>query len=432
MGKDGVLLCRACSSIRLNVDCRQCGAEAELYRGGACWACVLRHEAQAAFGGLKADATQLAVFIESFAVMKRANSGLTWLRKREIQTLLASLQAMTGQLSHEQLDALHGPAKSIEYIRSLFVEHALLPRRDRYLLAFDAWSDGRENRVENPDARLVFRQFIQWGQLRRLHRAAAQGGGVPLGAFLNAKQTTTVAIEFLNVVCADGGSLADINQHDIDAWFGSGPGTREHAAVFLYWAIKHKHIRRVNVPKRDRYGVIGAGSENRLAALRRILDDEVLPRAVRVASVMIALFAQPVGRTVALRTDALRADANGDLEVLFADDWVPVPAAFAVILDEWVQDRPHLQTAAHVDSPWLFPGVMPGGHIQANTISAAMARYGISPRGLRAAAWRELTRQIPTPLLSGAFGVSTSRLDGYASDAGSRYARYAAIASQPR
>lgn len=425
---DGRLLCRACSGIRLNVDCRRCGAEAELYRGGACWSCVLRDEAQAGFGGLSADATRLAVFIESFAMMKRANSGLTWLRKLETQALLASLRAMTGALSHEQLDALDGSAKSIDYIRSLFVEHGLLPRRDRYLVAFDAWCDGREERVGNPDARLMFRQFLQWGQRRRLRRAAeAHGGEVPLGAFLTAKQTTTVAIEFLNVVCAGGVSLADVNQHDIDAWFGSGPRTREHAAVFLYWAIKQKHVRRLSVPGRDRYSVVGSGSEERLAVLARLLDDEELPRAVRVASVMVALFAQPVGRTVALRTDALRVDDNGELEVLFADDWVPVPAVFAVILDEWAQNRPHLQTAAHVESPWLFPGTSPGRHIQPNTISAAMARHGISPRNVRAAAWRELIRQMPTPLLSSAFGVSTARLDGYAMDAGSRFARYAGL-----
>jgi hypothetical protein len=37
----GELLCRKCSGIRLNVDCVQCGDEAELYRAGHCWRCEL-------------------------------------------------------------------------------------------------------------------------------------------------------------------------------------------------------------------------------------------------------------------------------------------------------------------------------------------------------------------------------------------------------
>jgi hypothetical protein len=33
--------CRTCSGVRLNVDCRSCGEEAELYSGGKCWSCCL-------------------------------------------------------------------------------------------------------------------------------------------------------------------------------------------------------------------------------------------------------------------------------------------------------------------------------------------------------------------------------------------------------
>jgi hypothetical protein len=33
--------CRGCSGVTLNVDCRQCGAEDELYHQGRCWSCTL-------------------------------------------------------------------------------------------------------------------------------------------------------------------------------------------------------------------------------------------------------------------------------------------------------------------------------------------------------------------------------------------------------
>ena len=37
----GAPACRDCSGVRLNVDCRSCGAEDELYDAGRCWSCVL-------------------------------------------------------------------------------------------------------------------------------------------------------------------------------------------------------------------------------------------------------------------------------------------------------------------------------------------------------------------------------------------------------
>ena len=37
----GAPACRACSGIRMNLDCRTCGREDEIYRDNQCWACVL-------------------------------------------------------------------------------------------------------------------------------------------------------------------------------------------------------------------------------------------------------------------------------------------------------------------------------------------------------------------------------------------------------
>lgn len=38
---EGQPSCRQCSGVRLNVDCRSCGAEEELYGDGRCWPYVL-------------------------------------------------------------------------------------------------------------------------------------------------------------------------------------------------------------------------------------------------------------------------------------------------------------------------------------------------------------------------------------------------------
>ncbi|MBT2515816.1 hypothetical protein J7E29_00020 [Streptomyces sp. ISL-90] len=190
--------------------------------------------------------------------------------------------------------------------------------------------------------------------------------------------------------------------------------------------------------------IIG-GKGSRVASDARTRDREILPRdsadlqsteqltltspgvGIRVAAGIILLFGQPVNRTASLRLDAIRATADGELEIRFASDWVPIPEPFAILLDLWIDTRTNLQTAAHRDSPWLFPGGMPGEHLAAGTVSTLLARHGISPRAAREAAWQELVHDIPPALLATAFGITTQSAEAYSRTAGARYARYAAL-----
>ncbi|MGH3521682.1 MAG: Fis family transcriptional regulator, partial [Mycobacterium sp.] len=83
-GHDGVLpgrdstgrpTCRSCSGIHVNVDCRRCGAEDELYRSGSCWRCVLGDEIRAVLadsdGNIPDRLESLAAALQG---MKRSNS----------------------------------------------------------------------------------------------------------------------------------------------------------------------------------------------------------------------------------------------------------------------------------------------------------------------------------------------------------------------
>jgi hypothetical protein len=70
------------AGIRLNVDCRNCSAEEELHSGGRCRTCVLGSVVDDPLtnptrGTIAPDLAPLAAALKS---MKRANSGLTWIR----------------------------------------------------------------------------------------------------------------------------------------------------------------------------------------------------------------------------------------------------------------------------------------------------------------------------------------------------------------
>ncbi|OOK74272.1 hypothetical protein BZL30_4655 [Mycobacterium kansasii] len=100
-GHEGVLpgliddrpACRRCSGVKLNVDCVTCGAEAELYSGGRCQRCVLGATAQRLLTDPDTGliAPQLQVLVDALTAMHRPNSGLTWIRKPHVQSVLREL-----------------------------------------------------------------------------------------------------------------------------------------------------------------------------------------------------------------------------------------------------------------------------------------------------------------------------------------------------
>ncbi len=85
--------CCRCSGIRLSIDRKTCGAEDELHSGGRCWTCVLGNVVDdlltdPATESIANDLIPLAAALKS---MKRANSGLTWIRQEHVTAFFRNL-----------------------------------------------------------------------------------------------------------------------------------------------------------------------------------------------------------------------------------------------------------------------------------------------------------------------------------------------------
>ena len=84
--------CRSRSGVKLNNDCRRCGAEDELYRAGQCWRCVLAQDIDSALAGPDGVMPEpLKPVAAALRAMPRANSGLTWIRRVHVQQVLREL-----------------------------------------------------------------------------------------------------------------------------------------------------------------------------------------------------------------------------------------------------------------------------------------------------------------------------------------------------
>jgi hypothetical protein len=67
------------------------------------------------------------------------------------------------------------------------------------------------------------------------------------------------------------------------------------------------------------------------------------------------------------------------IEIMLGQEPIPLPQLFADMLHRHLATRPNLRTAGGVAvSPWLFPGVLPGRHLTAQSITTRLCSLGIN------------------------------------------------------
>lgn len=418
---DGIPACRECSGVRLNVDCRQCGAEDELYSQGLCWSCTLG----ATVDRLLADpstgavAPRLVPLAEALKSMKRANSGLTWIRQNHVAAFMRQLAATT-TMSHDAVDALP-KSRTREFVRGLLVEYGVLPRRDVYRARYEEWAGDAIERLTDPRNHDVIRRYIRWQHQRRMN----QMDQVPLGTFLRSKQAVTVAIELLNWLTDHGIELAELEQEHLDVWQATGPSTRLMADRFLNWAIKTRLVDSGLKIQAHRGGTSPRMSvDAQEQAVQRVVHtDELSPRD-RAAAILVLVFAQQIEHVVQLTwNDVKVTDEIATVNVGAIEIALPEP------LDEpWRQlatNPGHDLTAAHPNSNWVFRGYNPGHHIHPHHLRQRL-RQIFSTRAARLGTLHELTKTTPVAILAEALGYSPTTIERHAVDSATAYARYVA------
>ena len=413
--------CRRCSGVVLNIDCRSCGAEDELYAGGCCWSCVLSVTVDRLLTdpttGLMAD--ELTPLATNLKTMKRTNSGLTWIRQKHVSEFLQKL-ALTPTITHEAIDALPR-SRTRDFVRGLLVEHGALPHRDLYRSRYEEWARQALERVTDSDHRDVIQRYINWQHMRRMNHMET----VSQGTFLRSKQTVTVAIELVNWLTDQDIVLAELEQRHLDAWINDGTTTRLISDRFVSWAIKAHLIQpRLKIRKHRRGTSTRMSAHDQDLAIQRVVHTEELTPRDRAAAILVLIFGQQIEDIVALTWDDLNLDDEtvtlriGRTEIILPDP-----------LDQpWreIAARPgHDSTASHPSSNWVFRGNSPGRHLDPAHLRGRL-RDVISPRAARLGALQELTKVAPVPIIAEALGYSPATIERHAIDSATAYAAYIA------
>jgi hypothetical protein len=423
----GQPICTRCSGIPVRFRCG-CGREVTAGERGRCWWCVLAGLVTDGLAGPGGEVpAHLRPLADGLVSMQRPQSGVVWLRRSAItREALRDLAQDRIPCSHPALDAL-GADRAVEYLRCLLVRYSVLPPRDRRLADFQRWAAARLDGIGDAGHRQLLERFLRWRLLRHLRSSGTTAAPLGHGPYQRAKQRLTVAIAFLSWLADRGRHLGECTQHDLDAWFGTGPTTRRHVITFLSWARQQRIIRELEVPAVSTAGAEACppGPDARLAAIRRLLLDQTLAPGDRIAGCLVALYGQQVSTIAALRTTDTSC-AAGVTRLKLGADWLDVPEPVATLLGQHLRNRTNMATAANPASPWLFPGQLAGEHRSYRRLVRVLHQLGIPARASRLAAWRELARQAPPAVLADALGVWPGTAMRHAFLGGAGWSAYAA------
>lgn len=419
---DGHPACRSCSGLKLNIDCKTCGAEDELYRGGRCWSCELavlvdQLLANPDTGVMAGELVPVAAALKS---MKRSNSGVTWIRQRHVSAFLKAL-ATAPAITHEKLDQLAGPDRTRNYIRGLLVEQGALPPRDELAVRYEQWAADALERVSSDDHREVVRRYIRWHLQRRMNHMKT----VPHGTFLRSKQTVTVTIEFLNWLHDHGITLTELRQEHLDAWLADGPSTRRFVDRFIPWATKCRLIDPELTIAPHRRGTSPKLSKpEQDAAVERVVHTDELSVRDRAAAILVLVFGQHIEDVIQLTWDDVTA-TDDVVTIRLGKTEFALPSPLDEPMRQLAAAPGNDLTASHPNSKWVFRGYSPGRHIHGSSLRSRLKSV-FSTRAARLGTLHELTKLGPVPIIADALGYHPSTIERHAIGSAAVYSRYIA------
>lgn len=418
--ENGRNVCGPCAGIVDDFQCGRCGAEAGHHRKNLCARCALRDDLHVLLGGVPTDPT-LAGLVDALCSAERPESVLIWKRSPKVQQFLRSLGDGSIAPTHEGLDS--HPGRVTEHLRALMQHNGLLPQRDPWLPVFEQWIEAKL--ADLPiEVRRPVERFATWHHLRRIREIELVGGQTRPSIRWSKQEITETAKFLLWLHQAYGRTAAECTKGDIDEWIAGGPTTRTAIRTFVVTTLPAFTGRTIAMDHRTARSTPTISQDQRLSWIRELLagTSESLP--YRVAGILILLYAQPLNRIAALRTDAVDDTQHGPMTITFGKHPVDVPEPFAALLRDHLSNRPNLRTGSNSSSPWFFPGYHAGDHVHVDTIMHRLRQLGLSNLGGRNRSLDELVVECPPPIVADALNYSCQVATKHAANAGESWARY--------
>lgn len=361
---------------------------------------------------------------------KNPQSIFVWLRRSQGAAVLRDLVSEVRPLTHEALDAF-GSNKAIAHLRELLVASGALPWRDPYVARLELRLAQILASLHHDDRRLL-QAFVRWRVLPRF-RARGRDGSLTSSSVENALRLLNETTRFLKWLRDLDVAVSDCSQAEIDRWLSDGKLTRRLIREFTRWAAKRDYMTELSVPALSRSSSATSAIDERTRWLtaRRLLSDQQLDVADRVAGILVLVYAQPVSRVARLTPkDVIHSEES--LSIMFGDDPVEIPEPLAGLVRQLPQRR-RRGPSAYLSDPhqWLFPGARAGQPISRSQLSARLASIGIHPRAARNGALLQLAGEVPPIVLADLLGISVNAAVRWVQAASGDWSSYPRIGTRP-
>jgi hypothetical protein len=302
--EDGAGVCGPCVGRDADYARLQCGRSGNPDGHGRCAFCVLADKVNDLFTGsdgtISPQLQPLAdVLIKTHAPFK----AIQWVHEHPNAKLLAEFATEGRPISHDLLDELP-PTPALQHLRQIMVQTGVLPERHEDLERVPAWLDHHlaDKAVEHDN---LVRRFLHWFLLRRA-RNRARRRAYPTTVRRDLRRRILVALDLLTWIDAQGTTLEDFRQEDLDRWLDEEDTQRRNRIrYFLNWTADRGLSRQLTVPLIPCQEPDLLNDDERWQLLQRCLTDEALPSQARAAGSLVLLFALQAQRIRHLTADQL-------------------------------------------------------------------------------------------------------------------------------
>ncbi|WP_424449828.1 hypothetical protein [Microbacterium arborescens] len=337
-------------------------------------------------------------------------------------TLVTRLLSDPTLRTHTFLDQI-GTENQTRAVRSVLVDHGLLPPRGELLARFEIWLTDTLQTIPDPSERRVITQFARWRHLRVL-----RGNATPslAGQISWRRVEITGIIEFLRWLHHHGSSLATLTQTEVDAWLAAD--ARPFLHHFLNWTARGDRSRRLTAPPpaSGRLNPQSFSDDERWRLIADVTADHAIDPHTKFAAGLLLMFGVRAAKIVQLRIEDVTITDDAVLVRLGSAPLV-LPAELAPPAAGAASNRSARRMFVEsVQQDWIYPGARAGHHMAPSTLNQRLRSINIPPRLARTSALIALSQQLPPVVLSRLTGLEISSAIAWSNAVGAHTGAYAA------
>jgi hypothetical protein len=385
-------LCRACSSLSLDLLCPSCGEENGRFSATQCPRCfvagVLEPVLLDANGRIAARLVSLHRVLTNAMTPAGAQQWLDGPSAAVVRRMVNGEAPMT----HDTLDDLRlaNGRDRHRMLRALLVTAGVLEERNEVVAGVEALIERDLVRLTATESdKVCLRLYARFELLRKLRRTqerrdfpGRRGRGTATGKWV-------AAIGFVGWLNAQHSTLSSASQSDLDRFLSTEEGTRlaHRLGAFVNWARPRGDVGMLRIPSErsePRYDQLSNDQLRHVA--QELVERADWDLAPRVAGLLVILFGLTLPSVIALRCSDLADTALGvQLSVRGFSTALPAPVGDLAMRLATRSYRP--------DSPperWLFPGTLASQPISLSGATKQLTKIGFPTILARNAARRRL------------------------------------------